>query len=57
MADRDMVIESINGCINIGDYCNDCAYDGCIFTHGSCQRDLLADALELLKEQEEQKQK
>ncbi len=52
MTDREKVIRSIDGCINIGDYCNDCDYDGCIFHHGSCEKDLLADALALLKEQE-----
>ncbi len=50
--DREKVIKAINGCINIGDYCNDCDYDGCVFHHGSCEKDLLADALELLKEQD-----
>ena len=54
MPDREKVIKSIEGCINIGDYCNDCDYDGCIYTHGSCEKDLLADALALLKEQEEE---
>ena len=45
------VIKSINGCINDGLYCNKCDYDGCVFKHGSCEKDLLADALELLKMQ------
>ena len=52
MADREKVIRAIDGCINIDDYCNDCDYDGCVFHHGSCEKDLLADALELLKEQD-----
>lgn len=51
MPDREKVIRAIDGCINIGDYCNDCDYDGCVFHHGSCEKDLLANALELLKEQ------
>ena len=50
--DREKVIRAIDGCVNIGDYCNDCDYDGCFFHHGSCEKDLLADALELLKEQD-----
>ena len=53
MADREKVIKAIEGCINISDYCNVCDYDGCVFNHGSCEKDLLADALELLKEQED----
>ena len=50
--DREKVIRAIEGCINFDDYCNDCVYDGCIYVHGSCEKDLLADALALLKEQE-----
>lgn len=53
MADIEKVIRSIKGCVNDGSYCNKCDYDGCVFTHGSCEKDLLADALELLKEQKE----
>ena len=52
MADIEKVIRSIKGCVNDGSYCNKCDYDGCVFTHGSCEKDLLADALELLKEHE-----
>jgi hypothetical protein len=52
MTDREKVIRAIDGCINTDDYCNDCDYDGCVFHHGSCEKDLLADALSLLKEQE-----
>jgi len=52
MTDREKVIRAIDGRINIGDYCNDCDYDGCVFHHGSCEKDLLADALALLKEQD-----
>lgn len=52
MPDRDKVIRAIDGCINIDDYCNVCDYDGCVFNHGSCEKDLLADALELLEEKE-----
>lgn len=52
MTDREKVIRAIEGCINFGDYCNDCVYDGCIYVHGSCEKDLLADALALLKELE-----
>jgi len=54
MTDREKVIRAIDGCINTDDYCNDCDYDGCVFHHGSCEKDLLADALALLKEQEGQ---
>ena len=50
---RDMVVKSITGCINNGEYCNECAYEGCIHRNGSCERDLLADALELIENLEE----
>lgn len=53
MPDREKVINSIKGCLNIDGYCNDCDYDGCVFEYGFCKKDLLADALELLKEQGE----
>lgn len=54
MPDREKVIRAIEGCINFDDYCNDCVYDGCIYVHGSCEKDLLADALAMLKEQQQQ---
>ena len=53
MADREKVIKAIKGCINDGSFCNKCDYDGCVFQHGSCEKDLLADALALIKEQKE----
>ena len=52
MPDREKVIKAIKGCINDGSFCNKCDNDGCVFQHGSCEKDLLADALALLKEQE-----
>ena len=52
MPDREKVIKAIKGCINDGSFCNKCDYDGCVFKHGSCEKDLLADALALLNEQE-----
>ena len=52
MPDRKKVIKTIDGCINDDSFCNKCDYDGCVFQHGSCEKDLLADALELLKEQQ-----
>ena len=52
MIDREKVIKAIKGCINDDSFCNKCDYDGCVFQHGSCEKDLLADALALLKEQE-----
>lgn len=52
MRDREKIIRVIDGCINIDDNCNVCDYDGCVFKHGSCEKDLLADSLALLKEQE-----
>lgn len=52
MPDRKKVIKAIEGCINDGYFCNKCDYDGCVFKHGSCEKDLLAAALSLLKEQE-----
>jgi hypothetical protein len=52
MADREKVIKTIDGCINDDSFCNKCDYDGCVFQHGSCEKDLLADALALLKEQD-----
>ena len=51
MPDREKVIKAIKGCINDGSFCNKCDYDGCVFQHGSCEKDLLNDALALLKEQ------
>ena len=53
MPDRERVINTIDGCINDNSFCNKCDYDGCVFQHGSCEKDLLAAALSLLKEQEE----
>lgn len=54
MADRDMVIKSIENCLHEKE-CNDCSYEGCIHAHGNCIGDLMAHALELLREQPEQK--
>jgi len=51
--DRKMVIKSIEDCVFHNINCVDCYYDGCVFEHGDCRRDLLADALSLLKEQGE----
>ena len=51
MADRDMVIKSIENCLHEKD-CDNCSYEGCIHAHGNCIGDLMAHALELLKEQE-----
>ena len=51
--DREKVITAIEKCINLDDACNSCDYDGCIFKHGSCEKDLLADVLAVLKDQEE----
>ena len=47
--DRENVIKTIEGCINDDSFCNKCDYEGCVFQHGSCVKDLLADALELIK--------
>ena len=55
MPDVEKVINAIEKCLNFDDACNECDYDGCVFKHGSCEKDLLADALALLKEQEKQK--
>ena len=52
MAGRDMVIKSIENCLHEKE-CNDCSYEGCIHAHGNCIGDLMADALELLQEQQE----
>ena len=52
MPDREKTIKSIEDCVYQKIDCVDCRYDGCVFKHGDCKRDLLADALELLKEQE-----
>lgn len=49
MADRDTVIKSIENCLHEKD-CDDCPYEGCIHAHGNCVGDLMAHALELLKE-------
>lgn len=54
MADRDMVIKSIENCLHNKD-CEDCCYEGCIHAHGNCIGDLMAHALELLRELPEQK--
>ncbi|MBQ9291450.1 MAG: hypothetical protein IJ210_15185 [Clostridia bacterium] len=48
MADRNMVIKSIENCLH-NKKCDDCSYEGCIHAHGSCIGDLMAHALELLK--------
>jgi rubrerythrin len=52
MPDREKVIKSIEDCVSQKNNCVDCDYDGCVFKHGDCRRDLLADALALLKERE-----
>lgn len=52
MADIEKVIKAIEDCVFHKIDCVDCDYDGCVFKHGDCRRDLLADALALLKEQE-----
>ena len=52
MPDREKVIKAIDDCVFHKTDCVGCSYDGCFFEHGDCKRDLLADALELLKEQE-----
>lgn len=57
MADREKVIKAIEDCVFHKNDCVDCDYDGCTFKHGDCRRDLLADALALLKEQENLKEK
>ena len=57
MADRGTVTEAIEKCLNFDDACNDCLYEGCVFRYGSCTKDLLADALALLKEQEAEKKR
>ena len=54
MADRNVVIKSIENCLHNKD-CEDCCYEGCIHAHGNCIGDLMAHALELLREQPEQK--
>ena len=53
MADKDMVIKSIENCLHEKE-CDDCSYEGCIHAHGNCIGDLMANALELLKEQPKQ---
>lgn len=50
--DREKVIKAIEDCVFHKNDCVDCDYDGCVFKHGDCRRDLLADALALLKKQE-----
>lgn len=50
--DREKVVKAIEDCVFHNHDCVDCEYDGCVFRHGDCRRDLLADALVLLKEQE-----
>lgn len=57
MTDVERVIKSIEGCVLHKIDCVNCDYDGCVFEHGDCKRDLLADALELLKEQQEEIEK
>lgn len=55
MIDREKVLEAIERCIDKAkstDCYTDCYYDGCVFRHGDCRFDMLADALALLKEQE-----
>lgn len=50
MANKDTVIKSIENCLHEKE-CDDCSYEGCIHAHGNCIGDLMAHALELLKEQ------
>ena len=50
MPDREKVVKAIEDCVFHKHDCADCEYDGCVFQHGDCRRDLLADALDLLKE-------
>ena len=45
MADRDMVIKSIENCLHKKE-CDDCSYEGCIHAHGNCIDDLMAQATE-----------
>ena len=52
MIDMEKVIKSIEDCVFHNHDCVCCDYDGCVFKHGDCRRDLLADSLTLLKEQE-----
>ena len=52
MPDRKRVIKSIEDCVLHNHDCVECDYDGCVFKYGDCRRDLLADALALLKEQQ-----
>ena len=52
MPDREKVVKAIEDCVFHKHDCADCEYDGCVFQHGDCRRDLLADALDLLKEKE-----
>ena len=53
MPDREKVIKAIEDCAFHKNDCVDCYYDGCVFEHGDCRRDMLADALSMLKEQPE----
>ena len=57
MPNMEKVIKAIEDCVFHKNDCVDCDYDGCTFKHGDCRRDLLADALALLKEQEEREQR
>lgn len=52
MADRNMVIKSIENCLHKKD-CDDCPYEGCVHAHGNCIGDLMAHALELLNKDTE----
>lgn len=43
-----MVEKALKICIEGCDYEN-CPYDGCIYKHGSCKADLMADALDIIR--------
>lgn len=56
MINREKVLEAIERCVDKAKSPNcysDCYYDGCVFRHGDCRFDMLADAIALLKEQPE----
>ena len=55
--DMEKVIKAIEDCVYHKTDCVGCDYDGCIFKYGDCRRDLLADALTMLKEQGEEIEK
>ena len=57
MKDKGNVMRAIEDCVFHKIDCVDCDYDGCVFKHGDCKMDLLADALELMEEQDAVKPK